>query len=477
MTFSSVTFLIFFLIVYGSILIFNSKKLCAKLSEKAQLACKHWILLIGSYVFYGWWDYRFCALLLFLTAIAWFCARKIQQQKHRKLYVFIGVVVPLLVLGIFKYFNFFVSSFCTVFGIDDSGVLQILLPVGISFYTFQSLSYTIDVLRGSIPSASFVDVALYISFFPQLVAGPIVKASDFIPQLRSNHRLNLQDLSKGAQIFLMGLFKKIVVADNLSAFVDSIFEKPLAFSSGTVILAVVAYSIQIYCDFSGYSDMAIGTARCLGYHFLPNFNMPYISKNVTELWKRWHISLSTWLREYLYISLGGNRRGNRYVNLMITMVLGGLWHGANYTFIIWGFLHGLALCVHKVFVKLRKGRKGTALGGILSVALTYVFVCICWVFFRAENLQLALDVLSRMFLWQSGITHIHSWTVFAIAVMVISHLVAWIRSKKQGAPTVNGFYPILDLNKLWALVLVFFVFLLTMALAYTNANPFIYFQF
>lgn len=477
MTFASLTFLIFFLIIYGSILIFNSKKLCQKMPETWQLRCKHWILLVGSYIFYGWWDYRFCALLLALTAIAWFCARQIQQGKHKNLYVFIGVAVPLLVLGIFKYFNFFVSSFCTVFGIDDSGVLQILLPVGISFYTFQSLSYTIDVLRGKISSASFVDVALYISFFPQLVAGPIVKASDFIPQLSSNHKLTLKDLNKGLQIFLMGLIKKVVIADNLAPFIDSVFDKPLAFSSVTVILAVIAYSIQIYCDFSGYSDMAVGCARCLGYDFNPNFDIPYISKNVTEFWKRWHISLSTWLQEYLYIPLGGNRRGNRYVNLMITMVLGGLWHGANYTFIIWGFLHGLALCVHKVFMNLRKGKKSTAVGGILSAVLTYVFVCICWVFFRAQNLTVALDVLHRMFIWESGISHIFSWAIFAIAVMVISHLVAFVRSKRYGERTVHGFYPIFDLSKFWPLVLFFTLLLLTLGLCYTNANPFIYFQF
>lgn len=475
MTFSSLTFLIFFIIVYGLMLIINCKRI--KLSEKKRLTCKHSILLIASYIFYGWWDYRFCALMLFLTAIAWLCAKKIQKQQCRKLYSLIGVAVPLLVLGIFKYFNFFTASFCSLFGINSSGIVEILLPVGISFYTFQSMSYTIDVLRGSINSASFTEVALYVSFFPQLVAGPIVKASDFIPQLHYSHPLTLKNLSEGAQIFLIGLFKKIVIADNLSPFVDHVFDKPLAFSSGTVILAVVAYSIQIYCDFSGYSDMAIGCAKTLGYTFLPNFNMPYISRNVTEFWKRWHISLSTWLQEYLYIPLGGNRKGNRYVNLMITMVLGGLWHGANYTFIIWGFLHGAALCIHKLFMKLRNGRKATAVGSILSTFLTYAFVCICWVFFRANGLSTAMDVLHRIFIWQDGISHIHSWAIFAIAVMLTAHAVAWVRSRKQGVPTISGFYPILNLNKLWALVLVFFLLFLTLALAYTNANPFIYFQF
>ncbi|MEE1061911.1 MAG: MBOAT family O-acyltransferase [Ruminococcus sp.] len=390
--------------------------------------------------------------------------------------------MPLIVLGFFKYFNFFISSFTTAFGIESPGILNIILPVGISFYTFQSMSYTIDVLRGKIKSNSFLNVALYVAFFPQLVAGPIVKAQEFMPQLESNHKLKISELSEGFQIFLMGLFKKVVIADNLSIFVDDVFTKPLAFSSLTVILAVVSYSIQIYCDFSGYSDMAVGTAKALGYTFNKNFNMPYISKNVTEFWKRWHISLSTWLQEYLYIPLGGNRKGEirRYINLFITMVLGGLWHGANYTFILWGILHGLALCIHKLFMKFRKkgkNNKVTVIGGILSAVLTYIFVCICWVFFRAENAQIALDVLSRMFIWKSGITQIFSWTIFAIIVLTITHIAAWYNSKKNNKTVIEGYYPILNLSTFSSLVIVFVFLFFIFCVAYTNANPFIYFQF
>lgn len=324
-----------------------------------------------------------------------------------------------------------------------------------------------------------MDVALYVSFFPQLVAGPIVKASDFMPQLRSNHTLKIADLAKGAQIFAFGLFKKIVIADNLSVFVDDVFSKPLAFSSLTVILAVISYSIQIYCDFSGYSDMAIGVAKSFGYEFNANFNMPYISKNVTEFWKRWHISLSTWLQEYLYIPLGGNRKGTvrRYINLLLTMILGGLWHGANYTFVFWGLLHGVALCIHKLFMKARKGKKATVVGSIISVLFTYAFVCICWVFFRAENFSIAMDVLSRMFIWQDGITQIFSWSVFGVAVIAIANIFALVRAKKTKSKEVNGYYPVLDLNKVGSLVIFFLEILLIVALAYTNANPFIYFQF
>lgn len=478
MTFSSITFFVFFAVVYSLILIFNMNCIRNKLSEKVQLNLKHTILLVSSYVFYGWWDWRFCFLMFILTLIAWYCTRMVDMGKRVKLHTTIGIVVPLVVLGFFKYFNFFVDSFAHMFGIENHGTLSIILPVGISFYTFQSMSYTIDVVRKNIKSSSFKDVALYVSFFPQLVAGPIVKASDFIPQLKSNHKLKLDDFSEGIQIFVFGLFKKLVIADNLSVFVDAVFEKPLAYSSISVILAVISYSIQIYCDFSGYSDMAIGTARCFGYRFAKNFNMPYISKNVSEFWKRWHISLSSWLQEYLYIPLGGNRKGARrtYINLMLTMVLGGLWHGASYTFIWWGFLHGLALCIHKLYRKYIGKSNPAAIGSILSILVTYIFVCICWVFFRAENFTVAKDVICRMFIWKDGINHIFSWTVFSVAIMLICHIVPHIKNKEIKS-VVNGYYPILNLNKISHLIIFFTVIMFIICTAYTNSNPFIYFQF
>ncbi len=479
MTFTSIPFLVLFVVVYLLILLFNLKPLRNKLSKKAQLNFKHGILLISSYIFYGWWDYRFCFLMFILSFIAWLCAKQIDQNRNKKLFTLIGVVFPLMVLGFFKYFNFFIDSFTALFGIEASTALNIILPVGISFYTFQSMSYTIDVLRGTIPSYSLFDVALYVSFFPQLVAGPIVKAADFMPQLKENKPLNLPDLSKGMQIFVFGLFKKMVIADNLSVFVDDVFAKPLAFSSLTVILAVISYSFQIYYDFSGYSDMAIGIARCLGYEFQANFNLPYISKNVTEFWKRWHISLSSWLQEYLYIPLGGNRKGTvrRYINLLLTMVLGGLWHGANYTFVFWGLLHGIALCIHKIYAKLTKNKKRTVIGSAFSVLFTYAFVCICWVFFRAENFNVAIDVLSKMFIWSDGITQIFSWSIFSIVVMAAMTIAAAVKSKKDGSNRLNESYPILNLNKITSLVVFFVEIMVIMMLAYTNSNPFIYFQF
>jgi alginate O-acetyltransferase complex protein AlgI len=343
MTFSSVSFFVFFAIVILAMLI-------TKISIFSRQRTRHTILLIASYIFYGWWDWRFCFLMLVLTTVAYISAVQITKRLKNKLYIIVGVVVPLAILGIFKYFNFFISSFTQLFSIHSIGSLNIILPVGISFYTFQSLSYTIDVYRKKIGVENdFIKLALYIAFFPQLVAGPIVRASDFLPQLNEERNITLNNFRTGIQIFVFGLFKKIVLADWLSVFVDDVFRAPNAFHALSLILAVIAYSMQIYFDFSGYSDMAVGCAKCLGYDFIRNFNVPYISRNITEFWRRWHISLSSWLKEYLYIPLGGNRKGNTrtYINNMLTMLLGGLWHGANWTFLAWGGAHGIALCLKK----------------------------------------------------------------------------------------------------------------------------------
>ena len=340
MSFASISFIIFFLVVIlGTLIIqkFSSNKV------------KQIFLLIASYFFYGYWDFRFCFLLLFVTIIAYYTAK----FKGKKYIYAIGIITPLVVLGFFKYFNFFIDSVSNIIG-ADIGIFNIILPVGISFYTFQALSYVIDVHRGKIDVENdFIRLSLYLSFFPQLVAGPIVKASEFLPQLKEERKTTINNLKYGIQLMAFGLFKKIVLADHLSVFVDDVFRTPTAFHWATILLAVISYSIQIYFDFSGYSDIAIGCAKCLGYDFNRNFNLPYISQNVTEFWHRWHISLSTWLKEYLYIPLGGNRKGKfrQYLNLFITMTLGGLWHGANWTFVFWGALNGLALCFNKLFSK------------------------------------------------------------------------------------------------------------------------------
>ena len=479
MVFNSLPFVIFFVIVCGLMALTNWNRVKALLPWPVN-SLRHVILLLASYVFYGWWNWKCCFLMLGLTVVAYVCAAAYEKD-GRKLWVTLGVIAPLVILGIFKYFNFFVDSFCALLGIARAGSLNILLPVGISFYTFQSLSYTIDVYRGKLPAEkSFVNVALYIAFFPQLVAGPIVKAGEYLPQLREDRNISLSNLQQGVQFFALGLFKKVVLADNISAFVDAVYDCPAAFHAVTVLLAVAAYSIQIYCDFSGYSDMAVGCAKCLGYDLPRNFNLPYISKNVTEFWKRWHISLSTWLMEYLYFPLGGNRKGTvrRYINLMLTMLIGGLWHGASWTFVAWGGLHGLALCVHKLFLKAAQGRekKDNALLSALSVLGTFCFVSLCWVFFRAGDFATAMRVFQAIFTWQQGVIHLSSWAILGLACVALATLAAVLRGRKRGGP-IDGFYPQVKLSTIPGL-LVFFLFVgLTLGLAYTGENPFIYFQF
>ena len=479
MVFSSIEFLIFFAIVFAALLIIERKIISGKFAEAGIRKFKHAFLLAASYVFYGWWDWRFCFLMLILTLVAYVSAKKISEEKNTAFFKFLGVAFPLVILGFFKYFNFFVESFSNAFGIENMGTLNIILPVGISFYTFQSMSYTIDVIRKDIKSESFLNVALYVAFFPQLVAGPVVKASDFIPQLYENRRITKENVLAGIQIFAFGLFKKIVIADHLSVFVDDVFSKPEAFHSLSVILAVISYSIQIYFDFSGYSDMAVGCAKCIGYDFNRNFNMPYISKNPSEFWKRWHISLSTWLQQYLYISLGGNRKGTArtYINLMLTMVLGGLWHGASWNFVLWGTLHGILLCIHKLFKRVRKSKKGNAFTDALSVLGTYITVCLSWVLFRADNFSTAFSVYKQMFVWSNGILQIYSWTIVSIVAVFVATLVAFVSAKKKNKKTVNGFYPILNLEKTSHQIIFITALGLIIIFAYTGSNPFIYFQF
>ncbi len=465
MSFMSITFLIFFLILLAVM------ALVGRISGKRGAGAANWVLLAANYIFYGWWDWRFCFLMAAMTAIAWFSAR-LMEGKYRKIAITAAVAVPLVILGIFKYTNFFLGSLGALLGVEDLGTLKLLLPVGISFYTFQSMSYSIDVYRGKLKPTGPMEVALYVSFFPLVLSGPITKAQDFLPQLE-NRKITLRDLEAGGQLFLVGLFRKIVLADRLSVFVADIFTTPLAFSSFSVILGVIAYALQIYLDFAGYSDMAIGVARCLGFRLKDNFNLPYLSKNPTEFWKRWHISLSSWLQEYLYISLGGNRKGKirTYVNLMLTMVLGGLWHGASWTFVVWGALHGLGLIIHKLWKA--SGRKMPALLGTL---LNNIFVWLVWIFFRAESFPLAMQVLRKVFVWTPGITQIYSWLIFAV-IMEIGYLL-WCRIGQPKNPRGLQARPvILDMNTFWGLVWVFFGIMMTIGLAYTGGSPFIYFQF
>ncbi len=460
MSFASVEFLLFFLFVLiGATAIGHFSHRYVEV-----------FLLVASYFFYGYWDWRFCFLLLFITVSSYFTAR---YSENKAMYV-IGIVLPLTVLGFFKYFNFFLESFASLIG-RELGTLQIILPVGVSFYTFQALSYVIDVHRKKITAEKdFIKLALYISFFPQLVAGPIVKAKDFLPQLRENRGVTVDNIKWGIQVFAFGLFKKIVLADHISVFVDDVYSKPIAFHWATIVLATISNSIQIYLDFSGYSDMAIGCAKCLGYDFNRNFNLPYISQNVTDFWRRWHISLSTWLTEYLYIPLGGNRKGKarQYLNLMVTMLLGGLWHGANWTFVFWGGLNGVALC----FDKIRGNQKKNGVIRALSIMATFAFISFTWIFFRAESFAVAWTVIKGIFTLQNGIRQPFVWAFLGIGFVIIGYIVAEIKKDKNSAET-NGFYPILRLDSVFGLTIFFIELGLILALAYTGEKPFVYFQF
>lgn len=343
-------------------------------------------------------------LLLFATVIDFTLAQLIYKTRdpwYRKLYIVLTLIVNLGMLGYFKYTNFLFDSFFSLTG-QDFQPMDIFLPVGVSFFTFQSLSYTLDVYRGNIkPVDSILDYAFFVSFFPQLVAGPIVRASDFLPQVYRPTVVTDEMLGRGVFLIGCGLFKKAVISDYISVnFVDRVFDAPALYSGIENLFAVYGYALQIYCDFSGYSDMAIGLALLLGFRFPMNFDSPYQSRNITEFWRRWHISLSTWLRDYLYISLGGNRRGElrTYFNQMITMLLGGLWHGASWRFIIWGALHGLALTAHKFYrSRVPKQVRESPLRHFVGVLITFHFVCFCWIFFRAANMATVGEILNQIF--------------------------------------------------------------------------------
>jgi len=387
-------------------------------------------LVLASVVFYANWNPLLVSLVLFTAAFDFFIAQRIEEEtsvRRRKLLLVVSLLVSLGLLAFFKYTNFLLDSGWSLlhcFGFEPSRtVLKIVLPLGISFYTFETISYVVDVYRGNIKAErNLLNYALFLMFFPHLIAGPIVRPGHFLPQVRRRKYLNWERVQLGVRLFLFGLIKKAVIADQLATLVDPVFANPAAWSSATIWLAVFCYAVQIYCDFSGYSDMAVGVAHALGYHLPENFNMPYFSLNIAEFWRRWHISLSTWLRDYLYIALGGNRHGTAktYRNLMITMLLGGLWHGAGWTFVFWGFYHGVLLAVHravrwpswldkKVFIPLRW-------------AVTFLCVCVGWVFFRAPKFSDAWLMLGRMFVPAGGLVLSPRAIMLAEAVLAIVFL-------------------------------------------------------
>jgi len=363
------------------------------------------LLLIASWIFYGAWDWRFVALLIGSALLNWGAADVIWRQREgptgrRKAILILGVAANLLILGFFKYYGFFVEQFGDLLRAAgfarDLPLMQVVLPVGISFFTFQGMSYLADVHAERLAPARLLDVTLLMSFFPHLVAGPIVRGSDLLPQFAESPRLTRDMASMGLVLIVWGLFKKAVVASELSTgLVDPVFFDPAAHSGLDLIAAAYGYAVQIYCDFSAYSDMAIGIAALLGYRFPLNFNQPYRAVSLQDFWRRWHISLSSWLRDYLYIdALGGNRKGfvRQCVNLLITMLLGGLWHGAKWTFVIWGGLHGGVLVLERVWDRIRPAWL-PRLPRVLGVLITFHIVLVGWIFFRAESFDAAMAFL------------------------------------------------------------------------------------
>ncbi len=404
MLFPTLTFAIFFIIVYPVYWF---------LRERGGWKV---FILAASYVFYGAWDWRFVSLIILSTIVNQEFALRIGRsaERHKRTLVTGAVVFNLLLLGVFKYYGFFIESLNGLLRTVGLPVrlplLAIIVPVGVSFFTFQAITYVVDIYRGQVARASVLDFAVYLAFFPHLVAGPIVRASEFLPQLRAPHTLTRRQASQAAFLIAGGLFKKVVIASNLaSVIVDPVFAVPSQHSAPEIILAVYAYAIQIYADFSGYTDMAIGIALLLGFTFPQNFDRPYAAASLQEFWRRWHMTLSRWLRDYLYIGLGGSRKGRllTYRNLILTMVLGGLWHGAALTFIAWGLFHGIGLAIERWFSERRAASNEPALhfaGQIwFQRFLTFHLVCIAWVLFRASTFEKALTIFWRgLTAWEPG---------------------------------------------------------------------------
>ncbi|MBX3196816.1 MAG: MBOAT family protein [Labilithrix sp.] len=457
---------------------------------------KHALAALSCF-FYAAWDWRYLFLLLAISLVDYLAAAKIDIATSavvRRRWLVASVASNLAVLAYFKYTNFFIGTWNGVLGsMVRLPHADILLPAGISFYTFKSMSYTIDVYRRELrPCRSHLDYVTFITFFPELIAGPIVRASVLLPQMDRDIGPSLERVRVGASLFLVGLIKKLVVADRLATVVDPAFADPTRLDGPSTWLIVFAYSLQIYADFSGYSDMAIGTAKMIGYDLPENFDMPYASMNVTEFWRRWHITLSSWLRDYLYVPLGGNRFGavRTYVNLMVTMLLGGLWHGASWNFVVWGGLHGAALAVHRA---LRP--TGFRLPKAVALPMTFIFVTLCWVPFRSSSFEATMTVFAKLFgVDRTGVRFVPIGLAWIAPLVLAGHLlclgfagrgrlrrtlepmlrfadVAWRKDEISGASFVLGGRGVAGAFLLATLVLVVFFF------AELSANPFIYFQF
>lgn len=476
MIFNSFQFAIFIIIVYALYLGFSHK-------------LQNRMLLVASYIFYGAWDWRFLSLLFISTIVDHICGLKIHESsdpKKRRLFLWISVITNMTILGFFKYFNFFgqsLQSLLNYFGIPvQLHFLNIILPVGVSFYTFQEMSYVIDIYRRQlVPAKSILDFALFVTFFPQLVAGPIERASHLLPQVLSERKVKLNEFYQGCYLIFWGLFLKIFVADNLAKIVDPVFISGPPYNGVDVLISVYAFSFQIFCDFAGYSEIAIGLGKIMGFDIMVNFNLPYFATNPREFWKRWHISLSTWLRDYLYKPLGGNKKGplNTYRNLAITMFLGGLWHGAAWTFVIWGIYQGALLIIHRLAEPALKKipEPGSIFGKRLWFILRMVFffnlICLGWLVFRAKSMSQVFSMLHSLifnfhFIPDAGLERIALKMAFYLWILAIMQLLQYRTNDRM----VVFRWPKLARYAFYSIIL-----LLMMVFGVLGQNQFIYFQF
>lgn len=457
---------------------------CIYLLLQKRTTARLLFVLLFSYYFYYKSSGTYFFLLAIVTVSDFLIAQwmdRTSSKSGRKSLVALSLLIDLGLLGYFKYTNFFGQVIASLTGAHFE-LMNIFLPVGISFFTFQSLSYTIDVYRHEIkPLGNLLDYAFYVSFFPQLVAGPIVRAKDFIPQIRKPLLVSDEMLGRAIFLIMAGLLKKTVISDYISVnFVDRVFDNPLLYSGVENLMAVYGYTLQIYCDFSGYSDMAIGIALLLGFHFNINFNSPYKSASVTEFWRRWHISLSSWLRDYLYISLGGNRKGKvrQYINLIITMFLGGLWHGAAWNFVCWGMMHGVALAFHKGFRTLLGKKKTDESHGwkrFFAVLITFHFVCFCWIFFRQSDFAASIDMISQIATNFSPqvFPQLVSGYWFVFSLMLLGYLLHFVpNSWERQCQRFVTWLPLVG-----KAILMVAVIYLVIQMKSAEIQPFIYFQF
>ena len=482
MLFNSIDFAIFLPIVFVLYWFVTHKN----------LKLQNLLIVLASYVFYGWWDWRFLSLIVFSTIIDYSVGMKLkteENQRNRKFLLWTSILVNLGFLGFFKYYNFFLDNFITAFSFFGSDIkantLNIILPVGISFYTFQTLSYTIDVYKKKLePTSDFIAFSAFVSFFPQLVAGPIERATNLLPQFYKKRTFEYSKAVDGMRQILWGLFKKVVIADNCAEFANQIFNNSSDMNGSSLVLGAIFFTFQIYGDFSGYSDIAIGTSRLFGFNLMQNFAFPYFSRDIAEFWRRWHISLSTWFRDYLYIPLGGSRGGTlmKVRNTFIIFVVSGFWHGANWTFIVWGALNAIYFLPLLLTNNNRKNLEIVSQGKVFPNArefflmfITFVLTIFAWVFFRAENIGHAFDYISGVL--STSLFEIPNFSGLKASLITIGLtglflLIEWYGREQQ--------YAIADLGKNWRRPLRYALYYLIIILIFWyggKEQQFIYFQF